>query len=129
MILTQNHPRGQIYRPLKSESKEIRVLLVGPGDDVQPVHCTIVYISLTDDARQSFETISYTWGDPKLRSTIYVDGHRLDVPASGERVLRRMRHSDRPRLLWLDAVSINQADLDERSQQVTIMHEIYGIGT
>lgn len=41
------------------------------------------------------------------------------------RALQRLRHSDRTRLLWIDAICINQCDLDERSLQVQIMAEIY----
>lgn len=120
--------RAKIYRPLDREAKEIRILAVEPGDDFQPVHCSIRHISLTNPSSE-FETISYTWQDASIRSTVYVDGHILDVPASAERVLRKVRHpDDRTRLLWLDAVSINQANVEERSQQVAMMHDIFSQG-
>jgi len=34
-------------------------------------------------------------------------------------------HFTRPSNLWIDAICIDQANLDERSQQVGLMHEIY----
>lgn len=34
-------------------------------------------------------------------------------------------HFTRPANLWIDAICIDQANLDERSQQVGLMHEIY----
>jgi hypothetical protein len=37
----------------------------------------------------------------------------------------RFRTSDSSQLLWIDAVNINQDDLDERSQQVSLMGTIY----
>jgi hypothetical protein len=36
-----------------------------------------------------------------------------------------MRRKDRPRTLWIDAICINEADVDERGHQVGIMYEIY----
>jgi hypothetical protein len=39
--------------------------------------------------------------------------------------LRRLRLNDRSRLLWVDAVCINQSDDDEKSSQVRMMGDIY----
>lgn len=36
-----------------------------------------------------------------------------------------MRYSHRSRVLWIDALCINQKDVTERGHQVGIMHEIY----
>ena len=47
------------------------------------------------------------------------------VPASAAAALQCMREAHSDRVLWLDAVCINQADLDERAQQVGMMADIY----
>jgi len=39
--------------------------------------------------------------------------------------LRRLRRSGQPRILWVDAICINQSDLVEKSHQVSFMGEIY----
>ncbi|MDE9440026.1 hypothetical protein EWS82_13185, partial [Staphylococcus xylosus] len=39
--------------------------------------------------------------------------------------LRRLRLADRPRILWIDAVSIDQHNFPERNHQVTLMSQIY----
>lgn len=39
--------------------------------------------------------------------------------------LRRIRSESQSQVLWVDALSINQADFEERSQQVRIMGRIY----
>jgi ABC-type antimicrobial peptide transport system ATPase subunit len=36
-----------------------------------------------------------------------------------------MRFSDKPRVLWIDAICINQSSLSERSDQVALMSTIY----
>jgi hypothetical protein len=72
-----------------------------------------------------YETISYVWDDPTLRSPIRLDGEVVNIPQSAERALRRFRWKTSERMVWIDAVCINQADLIERSQQVAIMADIY----
>ncbi|KAI7553019.1 hypothetical protein KC319_g13130, partial [Hortaea werneckii] len=72
-----------------------------------------------------FETVSYAWGDVHACHQIIVNGHGLPVSANCAQVLRRMRHPDRDRRLWIDAVCINQDDLRERSWQVSMMADIY----
>jgi hypothetical protein len=39
--------------------------------------------------------------------------------------LLRLRHSETDRTLWVDALCINQSDLDEKGQQVSLMREIF----
>jgi hypothetical protein len=40
-------------------------------------------------------------------------------------ILRRVRYTDRTRILWADAISINQEDLMERKRQVCLMGLIF----
>jgi hypothetical protein len=51
----------------------------------------------------------------------------LCVPITGNlfNALKRLRLSDKPRHLWVDALCINQQDLDERAQQVMMMGDIF----
>lgn len=114
------------YRGLDIKQKEIRLLIVQPGLQDDPVHGTFKYACLSHSPITTYETISYVWGDASVRGSIYLHGQPTDVPASTEAVLRRMRHKDQDRILWIDAVCINQTDLDERGNQVAMMAEIYG---
>jgi hypothetical protein len=114
-----------IYQELKKAEKEIRLLLVSSGGEDEPVECSFRYVSLLEKPETAYETISYVWGDSAIRGLICIDGTWLDVPASSERVLRRMRYSDHDRTLWIDAVCINQANVQERNQQVAMMDEVY----
>jgi len=47
------------------------------------------------------------------------------VTANCEAALRRLRNANSKRILWVDAICINQDDPTERSQQVTLMRDIY----
>ncbi|KAB2100480.1 hypothetical protein AG0111_0g11323 [Alternaria gaisen] len=116
------------YEPLNPTSKEIRVLDVAPGVGDAIVECTMRRISLLDDPVPVYETISYCWGPPRAPSTIKLNGDLTSVPASSEAAIRRMRLSDRPRTLWIDAICIDQSSVTERSAQVAFMSAVYRAG-
>ena len=113
------------YCKLDLDGKEFRTLLLEAGEGEDRVCCELQHVSLQDYPKPQYETISYVWGDPAVRGTIFVHGRATDVPASTERVLKRFRNPVRDRVLWIDAVCINQADPVERGQQVAMMADIY----
>jgi hypothetical protein len=73
-----------------------------------------------------YESISYTWGEPKLVCPLYVDdGTCVMVTENLDRALRKLRYSHRVRTLWADAVCINQFDHEEKGVQIPLMVRIY----
>lgn len=58
-------------------------------------------------------------GGSPLQYSICLEGHRFDITPNLFWALLRLRHPDRERILWVDAVCINQADFEERGQQVS----------
>lgn len=114
------------YRELNHDKKEIRLLILEPGTGKEVVKATFKQAFLTDDTLPQYETVSYSWGDPTERSTISLHGKILSVPASSESALRRMRYPNKIRVLWIDAICINQDDVRERGHQVAIMAKVYG---
>lgn len=113
--------------PLVAESKELRLLTLLPGGVDDDLECLLRVADL-EAASVPYETISYVWGDPDLRSFIRVEGAEVSVPASAAAALRRVRSRHVSRVVWLGAVCINQNDDDERSQQVSMMGDIYRHG-
>lgn len=134
-----------LYRPLDNTTREIRVLDVQPSlDAARPVHGSLRTIVLpkarppraeqlsshrTEELAQAYETISYAWGDARRRCVILIDGVALDVPASAESAVQRMRDRHSMRTLWIDSICINQRDINERSHQVEIMGDVYAHST
>ena len=43
-----------------------------------------------------------------------------------ENALRDLRHKNRSRVVWADAIAVNQQNIPERNQQVRLMRDIYG---
>lgn len=73
-----------------------------------------------------FEAISYVWGDPKDRANIVCNGKMLSITKSLANAFQRVRYIDKPRLLWADAICINQGDAREKSHHVAFMNKVYG---
>ncbi|KAF2770565.1 hypothetical protein EJ03DRAFT_291234 [Teratosphaeria nubilosa] len=69
--------------------------------------------------------LSYVWGGASRRGKILIEGLPLDVPGSALHAIRQMRHQDQPRTSWIDAICIKQADIPEKTEQVSLMADIY----
>ncbi|KAF1984049.1 HET-domain-containing protein, partial [Aulographum hederae CBS 113979] len=72
-----------------------------------------------------YEAVSYTWGPIDEKGTVTYAGRRILVGKNVEALLRRFRLKDNTRLLWIDALCINQEDHSEKSEQVAMMDVIY----
>lgn len=75
-----------------------------------------------------FVALSYTWGDPKYRKNIILNGSRIKVQTNLEsalRILRGKKPMKSDYKIWIDALCINQEDLAERSTEVKRMRLIY----
>ncbi|EWG48728.1 hypothetical protein FVEG_16315 [Fusarium verticillioides 7600] len=137
------------YKPL-STPRSIRLLsiaeAVNSGSGV--LTCYLTEVSLNSPIL-NYRALSYTWGDPERTTRIIVNGEWLVVRLNIEDCLRHLRLNlyccnrlcicqqesqipvpldhrfTFPTLLWVDAICINQDDLDERAQQVALMQQIY----
>ncbi|KAF2169621.1 hypothetical protein M409DRAFT_20035 [Zasmidium cellare ATCC 36951] len=120
-----NYMPQALYAPLKE--KEIRVLRLLDGEPGSTIGCTLEHMQLVSVEHLQFEALSYCWGDALDLRTIEVSGRPFQVTANLHRALLRLRSSTKmfPRVLWIDAICINQSDEQERSVQVEMMKEIY----
>lgn len=116
------------YTALAHGSKEFRLITILAGENDCPVECLLSSADLGDELVPKYETISYCWGDPNDRCNILVNDISLLVPLSAAEALRRVRSPVTPRVVWLDAICINQEDAGERQQQVSLMSMIYQNG-
>jgi hypothetical protein len=93
------------------------------------LQCKFEEAFLSDDTKPTYETISYVWGDASVRDVVFLQGQKLEVPASAVAALKRIRYRDKARIVWIDAICINQQDTDERNSQVSLMCDIYSHAT
>jgi hypothetical protein len=103
----------------------IRLLKILPDNDASaPIRCTLDQHGLSEDL--SYEALSYVWGDLSLpRVPITCNNQTVDVTPNLLHALFRLRQSQISRLVWIDALCINQAEDVEKSYQVPLMTKIY----
>jgi Heterokaryon incompatibility protein (HET) len=115
------------YNPLAQRGR-IRVL------DLQParfhragVYITLREISLHDvlSGREYYEALSYVWGNHGRIKKISCSDRTLLVTPNCLQALRYLRNKNTARTLWIDAICINQDNLEEKAYQVAIMGEVY----
>ncbi|KUJ06501.1 HET-domain-containing protein [Mollisia scopiformis] len=113
-----------IYRPLDGERREIRLVTLSPRNFADDIHCTLSR-SWLDGQPASYEALSYVWGDDGSRRQIFIENIPSLVTVNLEVALRHLRRHQQPRILWIDAICINQNDIDERNVQVRHMGDVY----
>lgn len=116
------------YESLEASRKQFRLLQVFPGQASDTIRCSLKTFDLAGPTQPRYETISYCWGHNNKVKEIYINHKRVTVPQSCFSALRRVRCTDGPRTVWIDAVCINQRNTRERNSQVGLMKMIYANG-
>lgn len=121
-----------LYAPLDEARREIRVLKIsrtdqrgdGGGDTFQ---ADLVRVSLDEDP--AYLAISYVWSDPSIMGHFesHHGGHGKRVPYNKAvfDIINTILGRDTTLYFWIDALCINQEDLNERASQVAMMGIIY----
>ena len=112
------------YEPLDDDSRAFRLLVLAPGTWETPLDCNLI-----EDSREAstfaYEALSYTWGDPTMSQSIRLNNRLFFITANLYLALCNLRHADMERILWVDAICINQACPLEKTHQVSQMRNIY----
>jgi Heterokaryon incompatibility protein (HET) len=116
------------YKPLL-QPDSIRLLCLEPSTDHSSlVQCSLVQTTLTDCKHEiidHYTALSYVWGDPAASEAISVDEKTFHVTTNLFNALRDLRDDHRVQRLWIDAICIDQSNLEERNRQVSMMGMIY----
>ncbi|KAF1978206.1 hypothetical protein BU23DRAFT_525941, partial [Bimuria novae-zelandiae CBS 107.79] len=115
-------PPPYTYEALKKPD-HIRILLLHPTFGFRPISCNLV--QGPHMRRLNYEAISYTWGGMEATRQIMVDGCTMKVTESVYEILTTYCSLLVPKLLWIDAVCIDQQNVEEKSLQVPLMQKIY----
>jgi hypothetical protein len=113
---------GLIYDALPDG--HVRLLEIHPGRRDVPMEMSIRPVQLSDSP--PYSALSYCWGGPTAkRMSVLCNGASVQITGSLFGALRTVRREDESRLLWADALCINQDDNDEKREQVMLMRDIY----
>ncbi|KAL1846610.1 hypothetical protein Daus18300_014201 [Diaporthe australafricana] len=111
------------YSSLNEE--EFRLLVLEPASHLDST-ISARLVQCRPQAAPSYDALSYVWGDQSRKTTIFLNSKPFEVTINLCWALRRTRDRHETRLIWADAICINQRDLQERSQQVAMMGSIFG---
>ena len=116
-----------LYDKLKVAGSQIRLLNILSTE--LKISCALEVTELTRQTK--FNALSYTWGDPQITETIYVNDYPVQVTTNLSSALKYVPHHLKQTKhaaggrLWVDAICINQTDGAEKSKQVAMMGRIY----
>ena len=115
------------YEALDTSKLEIRVITLHPGTQTNEICCSLTHIATNKGSKPFYKALSYTWGSPESPKTIILNDVRVQVRENLWQALYHLRFEDQELTIWIDALCINQNDLQERSSQVSRMSAIYGL--
>lgn len=128
------------YLPLPEDGHPwIRVMALRPSRSREaPLECDLIHVIRGECP---YEALSYAWGDPAdklpmlVRSSAnfvngafgsYVTSNTvMRITQNLHAALLFLRFKRDPQCFWIDAVCINQADLDEKQRHIVLMGSIY----
>jgi hypothetical protein len=121
-----NGDRIHIQTSLASEHTRLLTLL--PGKPRTELRGQLTRMRLNESQPPIYEGLSYTWGSTEDPGCIYLGTNsdtKLNITKNLEVALLHLRHAVKSRVLWIDAICVNQQDLDERTQQVQRIANTY----
>lgn len=116
------------YSSLPPEGDTIRLLRLLPNEDeAAPLQCELCNYSLQKLGPRThlYEALSYVWGSPHVTRPIYLGKNLFSVTVNLHAALLRLRDHSFERIIWVDAICINQKNPEEQGQQVQLMAKIY----
>ncbi|CAN9449095.1 unnamed protein product [Alternaria alternata] len=125
---------GDAYQSLELRpgARTIRILHLLPLSTIekgQQLQGTLqVYKLSLGYGQEQFEALSYVWVTEEHidnRPVIRCNGCDIPITDNCRDALTQLSPKDGYRSIWVDSICINQKDMEERSQQVAMMLDIY----
>ncbi|KAJ4993175.1 hypothetical protein SVAN01_01150 [Stagonosporopsis vannaccii] len=112
------------YMPLDVFSNEIRIICVMPAaGSAAPILMHVAHCPIKCEV--TFIALSYCWGTDVAQEKVTLNGQIMFIRKSLADAIRFFRAKNAIIPLWIDAMSINQQDITERSRQIKRMGQIY----
>jgi len=126
---TSNSAYSAVYHR-RLRRNEIRLVHLSPSPlSRAPLHLNLA--TYLDDDYPDYEAVSYTWGGDTSDSTPRVPAYIgpfwdiILLTRNCAAMLFYARRPDTQRPLWVDAICINQIDIEEKSVQIPKMASVY----
>ena len=112
------------------DTNTIRLLCLTPSEDLTaPIECRLhIYpLEKSNKATHIYQALSYVWGVSETLRSVFIDKQPLPVTANLHAALLQLRDRTFERIIWVDAICINQKDEEEKSHQIGLMAKIFGL--
>lgn len=116
-----------MYQPPLPSSDSVRLLNILPAAIQAPIETVLVSVTLRSTTPLVYDALSYVWGPASDRVDIRCNGKIVSITQSLSEALLHLRSDTDEYTLWIDQLCINQEDIAERDQQVTLMGDIYSL--
>lgn len=119
------------YQPLPTQrgNETFRLLRLEAGSANDPIICQLHIAEVPNDRTTYglllYDAVSYVWGVDEPRYEIILGAWSFFIRENLYQFLLQIRHPAEDLTLWIDALCIDQSNLDERGQQVQLMHQIF----
>jgi hypothetical protein len=133
-LIEQDHPTAGSamseeefsYNRIDMDRPSFRLIRLLNGSTTD-ICCELLeaYFDEVNDGGIPYDALSYTWGDVEKNATIKINGMKARVTENLFTALHHLRPVEGYRILWIDAVCIDQGHDKEKSHQVQQMGDIY----
>lgn len=114
------------YKLIDLKGPAFRLLRLLKGDSFEDIQCQLFHTRLHQgEFGMSYEALSYTWDGTERTQRIKIDGNVIGVIHNLHLAIEHLRSKDKDRILWIDAICINQDNIQERGHQVQHITTIY----
>ncbi|KAE9962865.1 hypothetical protein BLS_009928 [Venturia inaequalis] len=114
---------GFIHRNLDPSQQQIRLLKICAGNQAN-IDCDIAHFNFAE--LPPYRAVSYTWGPAEHTTAIDLNGLPFHVRRNLWDFLHVAEDKFPDTWLWVDALCIDQDNLEERNCQVRLMQYIFG---
>ncbi|KAE8330410.1 heterokaryon incompatibility protein-domain-containing protein [Aspergillus sergii] len=130
-LISHITPPPFTYPTLPQEPYTTRMIRLLPHkDESAPIQCELFNYDLSEagDGTHLYQALSYVWGSELMPESIILNGCTFRVTTNLHSALLNLRNPLFERILWIDAICINQGEKDqghEKSKQIPLMRTIY----
>ncbi|KAH7082696.1 heterokaryon incompatibility protein-domain-containing protein [Paraphoma chrysanthemicola] len=117
------------YSPLSPGCDSIRLLRLMPHEaETADIQCELFEYSLPNSCKRAhmYDALSYVWGNLDEKLPIFIHGHSFNVTINLHAAFSHLRNHSIDRILWVDAICIDQENQEEKGHQIQSMAKIYG---
>ncbi|KAK3113769.1 hypothetical protein LTR53_008602 [Teratosphaeriaceae sp. CCFEE 6253] len=109
------------------EGYKIRLIRLLPGAHNDTICIKLIICDV--ETAPSYDALSYVWGPGVDKTIIQCHDRARDITGTLYAALQRVRYRTQSRLIWADAICINQKSDAEKSHHVGFMDKVYARAT